>query len=115
MSRRFRDLYEAKVKGAIPANEEEDFLFQLSLIEENHETLEKMKSLADAIAKQKQTGGAPRKTAGDTKLAERLVKNHNGNIKLARREFIQIVINSDPIEPKSARARFKAALKSLKT
>lgn len=115
MTRRFRDLYEAKVKGAIPANEDEAFLFELARIEEDHEALEKMKSLADAVAKQKRKGGAPRKTAGDTKLTERLIKKHKGNVKLARQEFVQLVINSDPIEPKSARARFTGALKSLKT
>lgn len=115
MPRRFRNLYEAKVMGAIPANEEEALLFQYARMEEEHETLEKIKSLADAIANQKRKGGAPRKTAGDTRLTERLVKKHEGNIKLARREFIQLVISSDPIEPKSARARFNAALKSLKT
>ena len=115
MSRRFRDLYKATVKGAIPANDEELFLFHLMTIEEDHEELEKITNLANALAKQKRKGGAPRKTTGDTKLAEHFVKKHEGNVKLARQEFIQFVTDNEPIEKKSARARFKAALESRKT
>lgn len=115
MQRRFRDLYKAKVKGAIPANEEEAFLLGLARIEEDHEALEKMKSLADEIASQKRKGGAPRKTASDPKLAQHFVKKHKGNIKMARRAFIQYLTNNEPIEQKTARARFKVALESLKT
>ena len=103
------------MKGAIPANEEEALWFEYARVEEEHETLEKIKNIADAIANQKRKGGAPRKTAGDTKFAEHLVKKHKGNIKLARQDFINFVMNNEPIEAKSARARFKAALKSPKT
>jgi hypothetical protein len=114
MSRVFRDLYEAKVKGAIPANEQERDLFRLKTMEENAEVLEKLKSLAEVIANQTK-GGARRKTGGDAKLAAEAMKNHNGDIKLARWDFMSTVMGQDNIEKKRARERFTVALKSLKT
>jgi hypothetical protein len=113
MPRKYRDAYNATVKGAIPENEDEAFLFELARKEEDRELL--AEDIAAALAKRKPKGGAPRKTVGDAKLAAQLVEKHSGVMKSARAEFIRIVAAQDGIEKKRARARFKDALEDLKT
>src|ERR1700730_16728519 len=115
MSRKYRDLYHEKVGKwkAIPTTEEERQLFDLAMEEERRSLL--AQDFADAIANKKRKEGAPRKTAGDVELAAKLVEQHDGNIKLARQEFMKIVMGRDQIEKKRARERFGKALKHRKT
>jgi hypothetical protein len=116
MSRKYRDLYEQKVgsKKAVPVTEEENILFRLARMEEDSERLAGIDALVRDIGKKKQ-GGAPRKTAGDVELAQRFLKESNGDVKLARQAFIKLVTTRDEVEKKRARQRFKDALDILKS
>ncbi|SRR5260221_8525635 len=116
MSKKYRDLYAEKVaaKKAIPETEDENVLFQLARMEDDSEQLAKIDKLVGMIAKKKQ-GGAPRKTAGDVELAQQLLKQHDGNVKLARGDFIKIVTKRDKIGKQRARERFQRALETRKT
>jgi hypothetical protein len=114
MSTRYRDLYRAKVKGAIPANEEEAALFDLMREEERHDQLAEAIATIAKLANPKGQVGAPRKTGGDVPLAEKLIAKYNGDVKRARQEFIRNVTERDGCEKKRARERFKDALRGKK-
>lgn len=109
MPKKFRDLYAATVKGAIPIpeNEYEEFIWELAQMEEENEQLK------TELAKRK--GGAPRKTSGDAGLAQKLINESGGNLKLAKQKFMKVVTKQDQIGKKRATERFRAAVKSLKT
>jgi hypothetical protein len=108
MPKKYRELYDAKVKGAIPTNADEQYLFDRAQEEERRELM--AIAVAEELAKQKGKVGAPLKTGGDAELAARLVAKCGGDIKLARREFIRVVTQQDRIQKKRARERFKQAL-----
>jgi hypothetical protein len=48
-------------------------------------------------------------------LAQRFLKESNGDVKLARQAFIKIVTTRDGVEKKRARQRFKDSLDILKS
>jgi hypothetical protein len=113
MPRKDRDLYAEKVKGAIPENADEAYLLDRAMKEKERELL--AEAIAEALAEKKQRVGAPRKTGGDVQLAQELLGQHDGNVKLARQAFVRAVGNQDDIGAKRARERFRKALEDLKT
>jgi len=113
MARKYRGLYAERVKGAIPENEDEAFLFKLAKQEEDRELL--ARDIAEVLAEKKGRVGAPRKTGRDVQLAQELLGQHKGNVKLARQAFVRTVGDQDDIGAKQARARFRKALEDLKT
>jgi hypothetical protein len=114
MSRKYRDSYAAKMKGAIPEDEGEAFLFGLARMEEDAEQFARIDDLVGAVAK-KMKGGAPPKTAGDAALAQQLLREHGGNVRFARRDFTNKVAKRDKIGKKRASERFNRAVKNLNT
>ena len=114
MSTKYRDLYKAKVKGAIPVADEEQQLFELAW--EEKKTDELATAVAEKLAEQQNRPvGAPRKTGGDIELASTLTAKYQGDTKLARQDFIRQICQRDRIGKKRARDRFKAALKVIET
>jgi hypothetical protein len=97
----------AKLKKAIPTNDDEAALFRLMMEEEEHDRL--AEAIVEKLAKPRGKVGAPRKTGGDGKLKGELLAKYNGNVKSARAEFLKIVCSRDGIDKKRARDRFKAA------
>jgi hypothetical protein len=103
----YRDRW-AKVRKAIPTNDDEATLYRLAGKELERELL--AKAVVEELAQQERKPGAPRKTGDDVQLAGRLLAEHGGDTKLARQEFIRIMGNRGECEPKRARARFKTAV-----
>jgi len=102
----YRDLW-AKLKKAIPTNDDEAALFRLMREEERRELL--AEAVAEKLAKPKGKIGAPRKTGDDGNLKVQLLAKHKGNVKSARAEFVKIITKRDEIEKKTARERFRVA------
>jgi hypothetical protein len=103
-------VYDSKVTGAIPENEDEYYLFERAMAEKDRELI--AEAVVEMLDGQKRRAGAPRKTAGDKDLAKELLEKHSGNIKLARQEFIKSVATRDQIDKKRARERFNDARKT---
>jgi hypothetical protein len=82
MSRKSDQLFK-KIRGAVPANEAEEQIFDLAMEEQ------RLEKIADAVAERlalspKKPPGAPRKTEGDPKYIEELFNKHHGDMKLGR-------------------------------
>jgi hypothetical protein len=111
VSTKYRDLYKAKVKRAIPVTDDERQLFELAWQEKRTDEL--AQAIVEKLGEQKRAVGAPRKTGGDTELIERLMAKHSGNSKLAKHEFIKVVCSRDKIEKKRASERFRKGLRTV--
>jgi hypothetical protein len=112
VSTKYRDLYKAKVKGAVPVTDEEQDLLRRALEEEKEESL--AIAVAEQLEARKRKPGAPRKVGGDLELARQLMAKNADDENAARNDFIRVMGEQGQCEPKRARARFKAALGRIK-
>jgi hypothetical protein len=119
--RRKSDEYFDKIKGAVPVTEEEDWNFEKGMEAREREELADTvaKQVTDALVErlgapvQKKVAGAPRKTEGDVKLLEELSNKHRGDMKHAKKEFLDIICEQFGIKNKRANERYRAAWKVL--
>jgi hypothetical protein len=113
MRRKSDELFK-KIRGAVPADEAEEQIFDLAMEEQ------RLEKIADAVAEQlalspKKPPGAPRKTEGDPKYIEELFTKHHGDMKLVQRDFLKVIGKRDDITKKSCGERYRKALRAFKS
>jgi hypothetical protein len=113
MGTKYRNLYDKKVKGAVPVNEEEEELFELAMKEQQEADIDG--AIQALLHLQKKSPGRPRTTARDIELVAELLNKHQYDTKLAQQEFLNIVCERDGIKNKSGSHRFRTAFGAFKS